>query len=364
MSTSLSTLTTLRLGGPARRLIEAETDAAIIDAVREADRNREPVVILGGGSNVVVADSGFPGTVVRALTRGHRFTTSGERVLVEAGAGESWDDLVARTVTNGLSGMECLSGIPGSAGATPIQNVGAYGQDVSECIVAVRVYERGSERVYELDAQACGFSYRSSVFKRDPARWVVLAVRYALKPASLSAPIRYAELARELGVKIGGRAPLDEVRSAVLTVRQRKGMVLDARDPDSVSAGSFFTNPIVTAAHADTISHSVESGTMPCFPQPDGTVKLSAAWLIQSAGFERGQGDPDGIAISSKHVLALTNRGHGTTRDLVDMASRIVGAVDRKFGVALEPEPVFLGIEELPCLWGGTAGKQHQRKES
>jgi UDP-N-acetylmuramate dehydrogenase len=243
--------------------------------------------------------------------------------------------LVARTVADGLQGFECLSGIPGSTGATPIQNVGAYGQDVSETVEWVRVYDRETDEVRTMAAAECGFDYRTSVFKhRD--RWTVLAVAFRLREATVSGPLRYAELARTLGVPVGGTAPLDEVRAAVLGLRRGKGMVIDPADPDSVSAGSFFTNPILTHEAWAKLPNA------PAFPEPDGRIKTSAAWLIEQAGFHRGYGNGR-IGISTKHTLALVNRGAGTTAELVALAREIAAGVEVRFGVALAPEPVFVG---------------------
>jgi UDP-N-acetylmuramate dehydrogenase len=347
--TPLRELTTLRLGGPAGRLVEARDEAAVIDGVRSADRAGEPLLVLAGGSNVVVADEGFAGTVLRIATRGIASSQAGDgRVRLEVQAGEPWDPLVARCVAEGLSGVECLAGIPGSVGATPIQNVGAYGQEVAETIRSVRVLDRARDEVSELPAAQCGFSYRSSAFKRTPGRWVVLAVTFELERSARSAPIRYAELARRLGVQLGDRAPLGAVREAVLELRRGKGMVLDPGDPDSVSAGSFFTNPILDgdafAALERRVAARLGDGVRPpAFPDADGRVKTSAAWLIERAGFERGHGDPSGIAISAKHTLALTNRGAGSTAELVALAREIAGGVHDAFGVDLVPEPVFVG---------------------
>src|SRR3954447_8318177 len=281
----LSELTTLRLGGPARRIAEARSEDEVVAAVARADADGEPLLVLAGGSNVVIADDGFPGTVVRILTTGVETNRDGS-LTVEAG--EPWDPFVERAVNAGLAGIECLSGIPGSVGATPIQNVGAYGQEVSETITSVRVYDRQTRSAVELAPEECGFSYRSSVFKRNPGRWVVLSVTYALDPQPSSRPIRYAELARELGVEIGDSAPLRDVRVAVLRLRRRKGMVVDADDPDSVSAGSFFTNPILEADEFERLEGRVrerlgEDAAPPRFPEPDGRVKTSAAWLVERA---------------------------------------------------------------------------------
>jgi UDP-N-acetylmuramate dehydrogenase len=334
----LRDLTTLRLGGPAGRYVEADDEQAVVDAVRTADESGDELLVMSGGSNVVVADEGFPGTVLRIVTRG----VARDGTALEVAAGEPWDPFVADCVAGGLAGVECLAGIPGSVGATPIQNVGAYGQEVAETIAAVRVFDRTRAAIDELEPAACGFTYRSSAFKRDLGRWVVLAVRYVLEASGLSAPIRYAELARALGVELGERAPLADVRAAVLALRRGKGMVLDPDDPDTVSAGSFFTNPVLdAAAFADLKARA--GAEPPAWPQDDGHVKTSAAWLIERAGFHRGDGNPGGIAISSKHTLALTNRGAGTTAELVALAREIAGGVREAFGVELTPEPVFVG---------------------
>jgi UDP-N-acetylmuramate dehydrogenase len=322
----LAPLTTLRLGGPAGRLIEASTEDELVAILRSgAD------LVLAGGSNVVISDAGVPGTVVLVRTRG----VSYEDDLLVVQAGEPWDEVVGRCVAEGRQGVECLSGIPGSTGATPIQNVGAYGQEVAETVAWVRVYDRATDRVEVLDAVACGFDYRRSVFKyRD--RWTVLAVAFRLPESELSGPLRYAELARVLGVPVGGRAPLADVRAAVLALRRGKGMVIDPDDPDSVSAGSFFTNPILSLPEWEALPGA------PAFPEPDGRIKTSAAWLIERAGFARGYGSGR-AGISTKHTLALINRGEATTADLMALAREIAGGVQATFGVGLVPEPVLVG---------------------
>ena len=323
----LAPLTTLRLGGPAERLLEARDEASLVDAVLGAE---PPVLLLAGGSNVVIADDGWPGTVVRVLTGG--VGRSGEQLVVAAG--EPWDPLVAACVEDGLQGFECLSGIPGSVGATPIQNVGAYGQEVSETVEWVRVLDRSTGTVQTLPPSACGFAYRSSAFKGSD-RWVVLAVGFRLRAASESGPLRYAELARTLGVPVGATAPLRDVRDAVLALRRGKGMVIDPEDPDTVSAGSFFTNPILAPDQVAAL------GTAPAWPEPDGRVKTSAAWLIERAGFQRGYGNGR-VGISSKHTLALVNRGGARTAELMSLAREIAGGVRERFGVELVPEPTLI----------------------
>jgi UDP-N-acetylmuramate dehydrogenase len=322
----LAPLTTLRLGGPAERLVEAHTEDELVAEVRAGAS-----LVLAGGSNVVIADAGVPGTVVLIRTRG--VVHDGDLLVVEAG--EPWDEVVAYCVDEGLQGVECLSGIPGSTGATPIQNVGAYGQDVAEIVEWVRVYDRVSDRVEVMDAAACRFEYRRSIFKyRD--RWTVLAVAFRLRESRESGPLRYAELARALDVPVGGRAPLADVRAAVLALRRGKGMVIDPGDPDSVSAGSFFTNPILTYEEWSALPGA------PAFPEPDGRIKTSAAWLIERSGFARGYGNGR-AAISSKHTLALVNRGGATTAELMALAREIAAGVRATFGVSLVPEPVLVG---------------------
>jgi UDP-N-acetylmuramate dehydrogenase len=351
VSSPLSDLTTLRLGGPAKRLLQASTEQELLDAVRCADEAGEPLLLLAGASNVVVADEGFDGTVVLIATRGvEQLQRSDGRAWLDVAAGEDWDPFVDACVAAGLAGVEALSGIPGSVGATPIQNVGAYGQEVADVVVGVRALDRTTGEIHTLDSESCLFDYRSSVFKRDPGRWVVLRVTFALEHSSLSEPVRYAELARRLGIELGARAPLADVRAAVLELRRGKGMVIDPGDPDSVSAGSFFTNPVLRerdfAAFAERVAERLGADVAPpAWPAGERRVKTSAAWLIERAGFARGQGRPDGIAISSKHTLALTNRGGGTTAELVALAREIAGGVEEAFGVQLVPEPVFVGHE-------------------
>jgi len=335
--TPLAPRTTLRLD-------EARTEDEVITAVVAADAAGEELLVLAGGSNVVVADAGFPGVVVAIASKGIARTEG--KLMVQAG--EDWDAFVAQAVAEGLAGIECLSGIPGSVGATPIQNVGAYGQDVAETVDWVCAYDRRLREVVALDRAACGFSYRSSAFKREPGRWVVLAVSFALESSADSRPVRYAELARALGISVGARAPLADVRAAVLALRRAKGMVIDPADPDSVSAGSFFTNPILTPGELSVLERRVAErlgadARLPRYPEKDGRVKTSAAWLIEHAGFARGHGDPATVAISAKHTLALTNRGAGTTAQLVALAREIVAGVEEAFGVSLVLEPVFVG---------------------
>jgi UDP-N-acetylmuramate dehydrogenase len=362
----LSRYTTLRLGGPAGDLRTVTEQDEFVQTVRGLS-GREPFLILAGGSNVVIADEGLPGTVVLVRTAGVRIDAGhgkaghgeaghgdaghgdaghGDAVSLTVEAGQPWDDVVAEAVDAGVAGIECLSGVPGSAGATPIQNVGAYGQEVAEVIESVRVLDRATGTVRELSPAECAFSYRSSLFKHSDRR-VVLAVTFKLWRSALSAPVRYPELARALGVSTGERAPLADVRTAVLGLRAGKGMVLDPADRDTYSVGSFFMNPVVSQADfvALTVRAQQATGTAPtAWPGIDGSAKVSAAWLIERAGFAKGfDGGHPGVAVSSKHTLALTNRGTGTTQALLDLARDIRDGVAKAFGVDLHPEPVLVG---------------------
>ena len=334
----LADLTTLRLGGPARAVIDAMTEQHLVDTVRIADEAGDAVLLVGGGSNLVVADSGVDGTVVRVLTGGITVDADAcSGAMVTVAAGEPWDEFVTHAVAQGWVGVEALAGIPGSTGATPIQNVGAYGQDVSQTIASVRTYDRYDRRIRTFAAADCDFSYRHSRFKAEPQRFVVLSVTFQLALGDLGAPVLYAELARTLGIDVGERAPSAAVRDAVLELRRGKGMVLDPADHDTWSAGSFFTNPVLSAEQAEALPDGA-----PRFAQPDGSVKTSAAWLIDHAGFDRGHAS-GGVAVSSRHVLALTNRGGGTTEQLLDLAREVRAGVEAAFGVTLVNEPVLVG---------------------
>ncbi|HMR50226.1 MAG TPA: UDP-N-acetylmuramate dehydrogenase [Arachnia sp.] len=335
----LSAHTTLRVGGPARRFVVARTERELIAEIAAADEAGTPVLVLGGGSNVLVADEGFPGLVVRvALTGLEADVSACGGAVVRVGAGENWDDFVAYAVAQEWGGVEALSGIPGSVGATPIQNVGAYGVEVAQLIYSVRTYDRRTGQARTFAAADCGFEYRSSLFKREPGRYVVLSVTFQLELASLSAPIRYAELAQALGVELGHRADARLVRETVLAIRGRKGMVLDDADHDTWSAGSFFTNPVLGADEADLLPPGA-----PRFPLADGRVKTSAAWLIQHAGFERGHRLGE-AGLSGKHVLALTNRGRAGAADLVALARQVRDGVRDAFGIVLTPEVNLVGV--------------------
>jgi UDP-N-acetylmuramate dehydrogenase len=342
----LADYTTLRLGGPARGFVRAGTEDELIDAVRSADADGTPVLILGGGSNLVVSDDGFDGTVIQVATRG--VSRDGGPGVLTVAAGEDWDAVVARSVAEGLAGLECLSGIPGLTGATPIQNVGAYGQEVSETITAVRVYDRVTGDVLDIPNGRCDFGYRTSRF-RGAGRFVVLGVTFELAVQVLSAPVRYAELAAALGVPVGGQAESAEARAAVIELRQRKGMVIDPADADTRSVGSFFVNPVLDAPALATVEAAARARCgpqtrVPHFAAADGLVKVPAAWLIEHAGFGKGYNPGDGARISAKHTLALVNAGTASTAALLTLAREIRDGVRDAFGVSLAPEPVLVGV--------------------
>lgn len=341
----LSEHTSFRIGGPAARFVVARTEHGLIDAVTAADDAGEPLLVLSGGSNVLITDAGFDGTVVRVDNHGVRAEVSAcGGAVVRVAAGEVWDDLVSCAVGNEWRGPEALSGIPGLVGSTVVQNVGAYGTDVSRYVYQVRTWDRLT-RGYRTFANAdCEFAYRDSVFKRTrmpgsaTGRYVVLEVVFQFLLGDLSMPIAYDELAARLDVEPGGRAPSAQVRSAVLALRASKGMVLDPDDHDTWSAGSFFTNPILSAEQAARLPADV-----PRFVQPDGRVKSSAAWLIDHAGFHKGFGDGP-ARLSTKHTLALTNRGGATAADVVALARTIRDGVRAAYGVSLVPEPNLVGV--------------------
>lgn len=363
--TELSDLTTMRVGGAPRRLETVTTEAELIDAVRTADDAGEPLLVVGGGSNLLVSDEGFPGTVVLVRTSGievpHDTACGG--VTATVAAGEVWDDLVAHACEHGWSGIEALSGIPGSTGATPVQNVGAYGQEVSQTIARVRVWDRDQQRVRTLFPGDLDFSYRHSVLKESmlgpdapvgavTPRMVVLDVTFSLRPTEMSQPVGYAALAAGLGVQLGERVPLGEARAAVLEQRRQRGMVLDPADHDTWSCGSFFTNPILSTDQMEQLRERAaarlgEGGPVPPeFPSADGaTVKTSAAWLIDKAGYGKGyatlEGRPAGL--STKHTLALTNRGTARAEDVLALARELRDGVEAAFGVRLVNEPVLVG---------------------
>ncbi len=343
--------TTMRVGGPAQRLVTVTTTDELIDAVREVDDADEPLLVLGGGSNVVIADAGFPGTVVKIASEGiHRESQDAcSGATIRVAAGHTWDEVVAEAVANGWSGIEALSGIPGSAGATPIQNVGAYGAEVAQTIAQVRTWDRELQRVRTFPSAECEFTYRHSLFKAS-TRYVVLDVAFQLPLADLSAPIAYAELARTLGVEAGERAPAARVREAVLELRRGKGMVLDPADHDTWSCGSFFTNPVLSHRAFAALQEQVRERlgaevSPPAFPGPDESVKTSAAWLIDRAGFGKGfaAATPARASLSTKHTLAVTNRGTASAADILELARAVRDGVHDAFGVTLVNEPVLLG---------------------
>ncbi len=366
----LADYTTLRLGGPAARFAAADSDDQLVALVRDSDAEGEPVLVLGGGSNLVVADEGFPGVVVQVASSGISVARRADAVELTVGAGQDWDELVQWSVAEGLSGIECLSGIPGVTGATPIQNVNAYGQEVAQTITGVRAYDRLLDQVVLLTAAQCEFGYRTSMFKRhasagrgaalNPAaatgRHVVLSVTLRLAADPLSAPIRYAELARRLAVTEGDRVPLAAAREAVLELRRGKGMVLDPADPDTRSAGSFFTNPVISARQFEDLEARAAARLpgdrtdlrIPHWKEGNeaSAVKVSAAWLIEQSGFHKGfPGEGAAVRISAKHTLALTNPGSGTTAGLIALAREVREGVLDAFGIELVNEPVLVGVQ-------------------
>ena len=334
---SLADYTTLGVGGPARTFIHAKSEEELISAIQSADAAGEPLLIMGGGSNILIGDSGFEGTVIRVETAGNSYeidACSGGTLQVAAGV--SWDEFVAFTLEKGLANLECLSGIPGTVGGSPIQNIGAYGHEVAEVIARVRTYDRQEKEVKTFTASECGFSYRSSIFKESGNRFVILDVTFQLRNGEESLPIAYPELASELGVRVGERAPIKKVREAVLKLRGKKGML---EGLGIHSAGSFFTNPIVSRAIAEKLPVAA-----PQWTQEDGRVKLSAAWLMEHAGVAKGE-TLGGAAISAHHVLALTNADHATAADIVELARFAQAKVKSAFGITLEPEVQFIGVK-------------------
>lgn len=342
--------TTFRLGGPADRLVVARTQRELIDAVLQADQSGSPLLVLSGGSNLLVADEGFPGTVVKVATRGIEAEVSGcGGAVVTVQAGEVWDDFVAHAVAQEWIGIEALSGIPGAVGSTPVQNVGAYGSDIAQSVYRVRTLDRVSGQYRTFTASECAFGYRDSVFKQTrmpdggpTGRYVVLEVTFQFTLGTRSAPVRYRELAERLGIAVGERSTTSAVREAVLGLRRGKGMVSDPADHDTWSAGSFFTNPVLDEQAAGALPPGA-----PRFPAPGGRTKTSAAWLIEHAGFGKGfslEGPRVVASLSTKHTLALTNRGGATTADVVALARAVRDGVQRTFGVTLEPEPVLVEV--------------------
>ncbi|TAP27931.1 MULTISPECIES: UDP-N-acetylmuramate dehydrogenase [Micrococcaceae] len=351
----LKNLTTTRVGGPANQMLTATSEAELAQAVAAADSAGHNVLLIGGGSNLVISDEGYAGVAVQIATRGlHLDEQPNGKVLLRAAAGESWDTTVEFSLVQGLSGLEALSGIPGNAGATPVQNVGAYGADVSQSLAWVRVYDRQTSQVLKMQNAELEFAYRDSLIKRTSnngsPRYVVLEVAFLLERDSQSAPIRYAELARQLNVEPGERADALSVRQRVLELRRSKGMVYDPKDADSHSTGSFFTNPIVEASVLQSLPENA-----PNYPvAQEGFVKLSAAWLIDQAGFTKGYGlegtygfsvAQGRASLSTKHTLAITNRGEASANDIVAIARAVQAGVNERFGIMLVNEPLLIGLE-------------------
>ena len=337
---ALSNFTTLKVGGPAQKIVHAHTEDELVEFVKAADKAGEQVLILGGGSNLLISDAGFAGTVIRVESKGNALdydACSGG--MIEVSAGEDWDKFVALTIEKGFADLESLSGIPGTIGGAPIQNIGAYGHEVSETIARVKAYDRTKGEITTFTNEQCRFSYRNSVFKAEAGRYVILNVIFQLRKGEKSLPITYAELAKFLSINIGDRAPVVEVRKAVLQLRGRKGMLIDAGDVNSNSAGSFFVNPILNKEIADKLPADA-----PRWPQTDGRIKTSAAWLMEHAGVNKGE-KLAGAQISNKHVLALTNSGDATAGDIVELAKMARAKVFEKFGVKLEAEVQLVGLD-------------------
>lgn len=335
--TTLDKYTSLRVGGPAKNIVNVATESEIIAAIEAA--GDAPVLIIGGGSNVLIADSGFEGTVIHiANNQAESEVDACSGATLTIGAGEDWDTFVSTTIARGFAGLETLSGIPGTVGAAPIQNIGAYGHEVSEFITRVRTYDRSAKTIKTFTNAECEFEYRNSIFKRNPGQYIVLSVQFQIRTGEVSTPITYAELAKKLGIQVGKKAPVVDTRKAVMELRAAKGMLLNPNDKDSWSAGSFFTNPIVSIEIASALPEGA-----PRWPLADGRVKTSAAWLIEHSGIDKGMSH-GGARVSTKHVLALTNSGTATAAELVELAREVRAAVQEKFAITLEPEVNLVGI--------------------
>ena len=336
---NLAQYTSLRVGGPAQKFIHATTEQELIEAVKNSDKSGEPVLIIGGGSNVLIGDQGFNGTVIRVETKGNSYqfdACSGGMITVNSG--ENWDGFVQWIISKGFADVETLSGIPGTVGGAPIQNIGAYGHEVCEVIARVRTWDRKINAVKTFTNQDCEFGYRTSRFKREKDRYVVLDVTFQLRKGEMSLPIKYQELANFLGVQLGDRVLVEDVRRAVLALRAAKGMVLSESDPDSWSAGSFFINPILSADIAAKLPSDA-----PRWQQADGRVKTSAAWLMEKSGVRKGE-EHEGARVSTKHVLALVNSGNAKASDIAELAKSARAQVKKVFGITLEPEVHFVGL--------------------
>ena len=336
--TNLSELTTLHVGGPARKVVRATTEEQLIAEIKSADDSRTPLLVIGGGSNILVGDSGFEGTVIVVETTGNSYEIDAcSGGMLQVAAGVDWDEFVAFTLEKNLANLESLSGIPGTVGAAPIQNIGAYGHDVSEVIARVRTYDRKEQAIKTFTADQCEFGYRDSIFKREKDRYVVLDVTFQLRRGEFSLPIKYSELADALGVELEAKVPTQELRAAVLALRDKKGM-LYGESTQNWSAGSFFVNPIVSREISATLPEDA-----PRWPQADGSIKTSAAWLMERAGVSKGE-TLSGAKISDKHVLALTNAGDASALDILELARSARTRVYEKFGITLEPEVRFVGV--------------------
>jgi len=341
----LAPYTTLQVGGPSLVLVEVDSQTMLSDVWRYAKERYLELHILGGGSNVVIADQGIHGLVAVMRTQGRKFFVHNEKLVVDVAAGEVWDSFVQDVVAEGYAGIECLSGIPGTVGATPLQNVGAYGQEVAQTIKHVEVFDRETGTFETLDAEQCQFTYRDSVFKKHAQRYVILQVRFELN--KMCSRPTYAELKKKLG---NGQTNVDVIRQAVLELRRSKSMVVDSLDENHRSVGSFFLNPIVSIAQAQHVLRTRRSGEAPlthCLP--DGSIKIPAAWLIEQAGYVKGKRH-GAFGISSRHSLALVHHGGGTCDQLIEFASLIQQSVHHKFGLWLKPEPTFLGFASPPLL--------------
>lgn len=339
----LAPMTTIGIGGPARFFCEAIIVDDVRAAVQWASDNDQPLFIMAGGSNLLISDDGFPGLVLQIGLCGVTVESEDDFATVKVAAGEPWDPFVAMAVDRGWAGIECLSGIPGSTGATPIQNVGAYGQDVSETIIRVEALDRTTGRVTSFTKSDCRFGYRASLFKNhERERYVVLTVTFRLERGG-AASVRYPELKRYLEERGQSLEDLTTVRNGVIAIRKRKGMVIDPADPDTRSDGSFFMNPVLAPADFAQFRKNEGADTAPNFPASDGTVKLSAAWLIEHAGFQKGF-TLGNVGLSTKHTLAVVNRGGGTAREVVELVTLVQDRVRKKFGVEIHPEPNFIGF--------------------
>ena len=339
MSELLAKYTSLRIGGPAKSFVSATTEQQLIEAVKTADAAGEPVLIIGGGSNVLISDEGFDGTVIQVATKGNTYAVDAcSGGMITVAAGENWDEFVAWILEKGFAGVETMSGIPGTIGGAPIQNIGAYGHEVSEVIARVRTWDRKNNELKTFSNSECQFAYRSSIFKTNPGRYVILDVTFQLRNGEMSLPIKYKELASYLGVELEARVLTSEVRKAVLTLRAAKGMLLDAKDRDTWSAGSFFVNPILSVEQAAKLPADA-----PRWVQEDGRVKTSAAWLMEHSGIKKGLCHK-GAGVSNKHVLALINNGDATAADIAELARQAQKKVEEVFGIVLEAEVQFVGL--------------------